>query len=220
MRAVNLLPRDEQRVRLEGLRTPLLAVAGGVALVTAASVFLSFSASGSADEQRSQLAAVEAEIERLPKAPTSAVSQGTLLRERTDRVSALSAALGSRVAFDRLLREISFVFPEDAWLTQFEATAPASSLPVTDGPAPPPQATTDAAGVTIQGATFTHDVVAVVLARLAVVPSLENVRLTATALVEPQEEASGGPDQPTAPAKRGRPYVTFVVSASLRTGPS
>jgi Tfp pilus assembly protein PilN len=219
MRAINLLPRDEQRVRLEGLRTPLLAAGGGVVVVTALAMFMSYSAAGAAEDRRTELAAVEAEIARLPKAPTSAVSQGMLMRERTDRVTALSAAITSRVAFDRLLREISFVFPENAWLTQFEATAPAAELPATDGPAPPPLTTTDA-GVTIQGATYSHDVVAVVLARLAVVPSLENVRLTSTALVEPQAEADAPGGQSTTVVKPGRPFVTFVVSASLRSGAS
>jgi Tfp pilus assembly protein PilN len=221
MRAVNLLPRDEQRVRLEGARIPFLAAAGGVVLVTAAAMLLSFSASATMDDRRAELAAVEAQIETLPQSPDSAVSQGMLIRERTDRVTALSAALTSRVAFDRLLREISFVFPNDAWLTHLEATAPEPAAPEAEGAAPPPQAVTEAAGVTIQGATYTHDQVAVVLARLALVPSLENVQLTSTSRVDPQAVAASpsstsGPSMPT--AKRGRPFVTFVVSAALRTG--
>jgi Tfp pilus assembly protein PilN len=222
MRAVNLLPRDEQRVPLEGVRTPLLAAAGGVVVVTAAAIFLSFSASGTVEDRRAEVAAVEAEIAAVPTAPSSEVSQGTLVRERSERVAALSAALTNRVAFDRLLRELSYVFPDDAWLTQLEATAPEPETPGDEDAAPPPQATptADAAGVTIQGATFTHDQVAVVLARLALVPSLEDVQLTSTSRVDPQVEAASrqSPNQPAAPTKPGRPFVSFVVSATLRTG--
>jgi hypothetical protein len=74
--------------------------------------------------------------------------------------------------------------------------------------------------VTIEGATYSHDSVATVLARLAVVPSLANVRLTSTALVEPQVGESSDSSEPAAPtaSKRGKPFVTFVVSASVRTG--
>lgn len=221
MRAVNLLPRDEQRVRLEGLRIPFLAAAGGVVVVTAAAMLSSFSASGTAEERQTELSAIQAQIANLPAAPDSAVSHGMLIRERSDRVAALSAALTGRVALDRFLRELSFVFPNDAWLTQLEATAPApAATPVAEGAAPPPQASTEAAGVTIQGATYTHDQVAVVLARLALVPSLENVQLTSTSRVDPQEVAASpsSAGQPATSTKPGRPFVTFVVSATLKTG--
>lgn len=221
MRAVNLLPGDEQRKGLElGSRLPLFGAAAGVVLVTVVAMLLASTASSTADEQRSQLAAVEAEIDAIPTNAEPAVSQGTLVQERSDRIAALSAALTGRVAFDRVLREISFVLPKDAWLTQLEAAAPVSAAPTTPGAAPVPVSGAD--GVTIQGATYTHDTVAIVLARLAAVPSLMDVRLTASTLVEPQaEETQGADGQAVASGKRGKPFVTFVVSAALRTeGPS
>lgn len=216
MRAVNLLPRDEQRARIEGARTPFLIAAGGVVFVTIVAALLSFSSAGSADDQKAQLADVENAIANLPKAPQSEVSQGTLVRERADRVNALAAALSTRVAFDRVLQEISYVFPENAWLTNFEAAAPTSDVPQADGAPPPPpgQGQVEEAGVTIQGAAFTHEAVATVLSRLALVPSLQNVQLSSTSLVE---QTPAAPDAGEAPQQM-RPYVTFVVKAALRTG--
>jgi Tfp pilus assembly protein PilN len=220
MRAVNLLPRDEQRARFEGAKPPFLIAAGGVVLVTIAATLLSFSAAGTADEREAQIADVERQIAELPKAPRSEVSQGTLVRERADRTTALAAALTTRVPFDRLLREISYVFPRNAWLTQFEATAPEAALPEGGGAPPPPQTQQEETpGVTIQGAAFTHEGVATVLTRLALVPSLENVQLTASVLVEPQAEAANPTNQgPAAPTARTRAHVTFIVTASLKTG--
>ncbi len=156
MRAVNLLPRDEQRERLQGARTPLIIAAGGVVAVTAFAMLLASSATGSADDRRAELEALEAAIVALPKGQEdTAVSQGSLVRERTDRAAALSAALSTRVPFDRLLREISFVLPEDTWLTQLDAIAPEDTAPVPAGAAPPPPATAaPPAGVTIEGATY------------------------------------------------------------------
>jgi hypothetical protein len=60
--------------------------------------------------------------------------------------------------------------------------------------------------------------VAIVLARLALVPSLEDVQLTSTARVDPQVEGRQAAGESAAPVKRGRPFVTFVVSAQLRSG--
>ena len=218
MRAVNLMPRDERGARLELGRLPLIAAAGGVVLVTAASFFLATSASGSASDSKAELQAIEAAIARVPKGPGAAVNAGALAQERSSRVVALSAALTSRTAFDRVLREISLVLPANVWLTQLEASAPVPAVPL-PGAVPTPQ-TGATKGVTIQGATYSHDSVATVLARLAVVPSLTDVRLTSTALVEPQveEESTSGKKSRKKPRTRAKRFVTFLVSASVRTG--
>ena len=144
------------------------------------------------------------------------ISGGALAQERADRVAALSAALSSRVPFDRLLREISYVLPEDSWLTGMSAAVPASELLTgTPGGAAPSPASPAADGVTIQGATYSHDAVARVLARLAAVGSLENVRLAASARVEPPEAA--GTQASKVPRKT---IVTFSIAATLHAGGS
>jgi Tfp pilus assembly protein PilN len=217
VRAVNLLPRDEQRERLQGARPSLLLAGGGVIVATAFAMFLASSAAGDASDSRTELQAVETEIANLPKVEDAIVTHGTIVRERSDRVAALSAALSTRVPFDRVLREISFVLPEDVWLTQLDAIAPASVVPAAAGAAPPPPPSTTPAGVTIEGATYSHDSVARVLARLSVVPSLENVRLTSSARVEPQKASPSG-NGASEPKGSRKPFVTFIVSASLRTG--
>jgi Tfp pilus assembly protein PilN len=209
MRAVNLLPRDAERQRSEGGRAPLLVAGGGVAAVTAAAVVLFMSASGSIDDQRAQLDSVEAAIGRVGDGGRPALAPGAIAQERTDRVAALSVALTTRVPLDRLLRELAFVLPEDAWLTGLSAAAPAGTAPATA-----PATTAATQGVTIQGATYSLASVARVLGRLAAIPSLEGVRLTASARVDPAAAAAGT----TTANKRGRTVVTFSIAANLRTG--
>jgi Tfp pilus assembly protein PilN len=210
VRAVNLMPRDERRgARLQLGRLPLLGAAGGVILVTAAAFLLASSASSTTDDLKAELQAVEAAIARVPDAPGAAVNSGAMVQERSDRVAALSAALTTRRAFDRVLREIALVLPANVWLTSLDATSGASTAAL-GAAAPPPQAVPTAGGVTIEGATYSHDAVATVLARLSLVPSLSGVRLTATALVDP------GASDPQAGRKSQKQFVTFVVSASVR----
>lgn len=217
MRAVNLLPRDAQRMGSgDGRRLPLLVVAGGIAAVTTVSALLAFSASGAAGDRRAELALTEAAIASVPTPDAPGATSGLVAQERADRVAALSAALSSRVAVDRVLRELSYVLPADAWLTGLIANAPVDAGPAAAPGGPSTPTSSGVAGVTIQGATFSHESVARVLARLSVLPTLENVRLTASARVQPAANESG--DQKATKQKKQRAVVTFTISADLRSG--
>lgn len=209
MRAVNLLPRETERVRSESLRAPLLVGGGGVVAVTAVAVVLFMSAAGSVSEQQSQLESAEATIAGLPAASQPILAPGVLAQERTDRVAALSAALSTRVPLDGLLRELALVLPEDAWLTGLTAAAPTSTAAAgAPGTAPAP-GSTSIPGVTIQGATYSHESVARVLARLAAMPSLDGVRLTSSTRVEPTADTKKT-------NKKSEPLVIFTIAANIR----
>jgi Tfp pilus assembly protein PilN len=214
MRAVNLMPRELERQRGDGRRIPVLVAGGGVAAVTAAAVGLFMSPSGSVSDQRSQLDSVEAAIASLPTQGQPAVAPTAIAQERTDRVAALTAALSTRVPVDRLLRELAYVLPEDAWLTGLTASAPAGA-PSAAPPGSTAPTATGTPGVTIQGATYSHQSVARVLARLGALPTLADVRLTASARVEPA--ASKGESKKV---KKQKPVVTFTITATVRSGGS
>lgn len=164
MRAVNLIPRDDRRQRGPSHRENpvLLGGVAGTVLMTAiiAAWFLTASA-GVADNQKRRDAA-QAELAATPVPPPTAPEASALEQEKAARVTALSAALGSRLAWDRLLREFSLVLPDDVWLTQLSAQAPGGAAP---------------AGFSISGKTYSHDGVARLLARLAIVPQLSGVQL-------------------------------------------
>lgn len=216
MRAVNLLPRDLERQSGEGGRAPLFIAAGGIAAVTAAAAVLFMSASGSISDQQSQLDSLEAAIAKIPTATGQpAVAPGAIAQERADRVAALSAALTTQVPLDRILRALAYVLPEDAWLTGMTATAPVAAPTGAAPPGTPAAAPTTAQGVTIQGATYSNLSVARVLARLATIPSLENVRLTATAQVEPTTSADSTSKTKAKATKKQKTVVTFTIDANI-----
>lgn len=208
MRAVNLLPRDVQQTRADGGRTPLFVAAGGLAAVTAASVVMFLGASGAVADQSAQLDSVERAIAEIPAPPRPAVAPGVIAQERAERTSALSAALATRVPVDRLLGQLAYVLPDDAWLTALSATVPAGGLAV------PPATSAATQGVSIVGATRSHASVARVLSRLAAVPTLDDVRLTGSARVV-LEQATG---RSTKPVKKT--VYTFTIGANLRLGGS
>ena len=214
MRAVNLLPREEPRrpgppVTLQEqllLAAPLLA---------AALVFAGFLlSSAKVHSDAAKVRTLQEELSSIP-APKRPVVDQNLVVQHSERVSALAQALSGRVAWDRILREISSVLPEDVWLTSLVVQSPGASGAAISTPTSVPSSTpsttptTPAASapssgglspLTISGYTYSQEGVARFLARLAVIPELTNVTLQKSALN----------------AVSGRSVVQFTVQADIR----
>ena len=107
MRAVNLLPRRRPRGRLRQTSPlVLIGVVGAVAATTILAAFFLMVSAGVADKQ-AQLDAAQTELDATPVPPPADTSNATLEQEKSARVVALSTALVTRIAWDRVLREIS-----------------------------------------------------------------------------------------------------------------
>ncbi len=195
MRAVNLLPRDEVKRSFEAKRGVVFGAAGGAALVTVLLVTMTMSAGGAVGEKQAELDALRAEIAAVP-APTvqDATNDEALVAAKGARIGALSSALTSRVPWDRVLRQVSLLLPEDVWLTNLTASAPTTST------AAPTAAATS--GFTLTGSTYSQNGVARFLSRLSVIPDLANVRLQSS--------------QSTIVSKRE--LVQFTILADVRAG--
>jgi Tfp pilus assembly protein PilN len=182
MRAVNLLPRDEVKRSFEAKRGVAFGAAGGAALATVVLVTMTMSASGAVGEKQAELDGLRAEIAAIPAPVVKDTSTDDVLAaEKSARVGALSSALTTRIAWDRVLRQVSLVLPEDVWLTSLSATAPKG--------APAADTAVSTSGVTLAGSTYSQNGVARFLSRLAVIPDLANVRLLSSqsALVNERE---------------------------------
>ena len=173
MRAVNLLPRDAPVKSFAANRGVVFGGAGGAALVTAVLATMVLGAGGAVSEKQAELDSLRAQIAAVPR-PVEQDGGGNaqLAVEKGARVGALSAALGGRVAWDRVLRQVSLVLPEDVWLTTLSASAPAAAAAAEEG--------ASTTGFTLVGSTYSQDGVARFLSRLAVVPDLANVRLVSS----------------------------------------
>jgi Tfp pilus assembly protein PilN len=167
MRAVNLLPRDEAPRSFAAKRGVVFGAVGGTALATAVLASMLMSAGGSVSSKQSELDALRAQIAAIPPAAAKDTSDDDVLAaDKGARVGALSAALSGRVAWDRVLRQVSLVLPEDVWLTNLAAVSPSGTTAAPAG-----------TGFTLTGATYSQNGVARFLSRLAVIPDLQNVRL-------------------------------------------
>ena len=123
MRAVNLLPRDEGRTRRQPGAVLLTAVLGSVLLTAVLCGWFMMASSGVSDKQ-AQLDGSKAELLAIPPPEPPDTSQSTLVAEKDARLTVLGTALGNRIAWDRVLREVSLVLPEDVWLETMSTNGP------------------------------------------------------------------------------------------------
>jgi Tfp pilus assembly protein PilN len=200
MRAVNLLPKDAtQRKKLVTQQNLPQVVGAGLGIVVTGALALSFmNASGNVKAAQAQLDEAKTQLQATPKpAEPEPVPNAQLVGEQSARVTAVSTAIGARMAWDRLLREFSLVLPDDVWI---------DSLGLNDG------------GLTISGQTYSHDSVARLLSRLVLIPELTNVTLgsSAASAPAPTDEPSSTTTTPTAPvAPAGPTTVHFSITAMV-----
>jgi Tfp pilus assembly protein PilN len=179
MRAVNLLPIDDRGGRRRPPAAPVALAGVGVLLASVLAAGF-FSATGKVDEREQELAAVERQLAAAKRAAKpSKPSRPRRTAERDQRLTALNDALAKRLAWDRVLRDVSLVLPDDVWLSSLRADAPEAAEA---GSEPP----TAAAGrtLTFTGFTYSQESVARLLTRLGLSRELGNVRLQQSSVTE------------------------------------
>ena len=127
MRAVNLLPKDDAQRSRRQQNIPAVVSTGLIVLVTGLLGVMYFTSKSTAQAKALEYQDAQAELALLPSPADIAAKsapQEKLKTEHDARISALSAALTKRVAWDRILREISLVLPEDVWLSNWTAATP------------------------------------------------------------------------------------------------
>jgi len=181
MRAVNLLPRDHGQRTIKKESLPVLVGACSAVLMLALLGAMFMMGSGKIAAQQRKLDDLNRRFQALPPPPPGpTAAEQALAGEQSARVTALSAALASRVSWDRVFREFSLVLPDDVWLTELSAKSPIS--PATN--ASSSTGTGTPSEFTITGRTYSHDGVARLLSRLQVVPDLTNVQLVSSTLAK------------------------------------
>ena len=216
MRAVNLLPRDLQHAKSIRNEDPAVVVGSALGVVVMIAVGAAFfTAHSHANAQQKRLTEARLELAQLsqkkrpqhttprPQVPiTPIVPPPAVTGQEATWLSAVSGVLSQRIAWDRVLREVSLVIPDDVTLASLTMTAPTSAA-VVPGVAPPPPTQ----GFVISGSAYSYDSVARLLSRLALVPDLTGVTLTGS------NQGTGGTGGST--GSSGGP-VQFNISAAVK----
>jgi Tfp pilus assembly protein PilN len=201
VRAVNLLPGDEANQGRKVPPLPVLAGCVGMVLISALLAMMYLSASAGVAKKQRALEQVQAQYAAIPAPAPVSPLVADIPQQRQTRVTALATVLGQRVAWDRLLREVSQVVPSDVWLVTLNALAP--SL------APANTAGAGTQGFIVTGCTYSQDSVARFLARLSVVPDLSDMTLG-------RSESSGGGGGGGGGGQCPTGMFTFTLQGSVR----
>jgi Tfp pilus assembly protein PilN len=177
MRAVNLIPSDQQRGaggaagRSNGGAYIVLGVLALLVVMAAAYVH----SGASVKDKQAEVATLNEQAAAAEKTAASLTSYTKFAAMRAKRVETVSQLAASRFDWSHALREVARVLPDNAWLTQMTATS-SSSVNVGSQGGSLRQAL-DVPAIVIQGCTTSQASVAKLMARLRLIDGVQRVSL-------------------------------------------
>jgi len=220
VKPVNLLPEGE-RSRRTAQAAPgnasyiVLGVLGALLLAMVGYVMTQNQISS----RTSEIARAEQEKAVAEQRASRLAAFGDFAEIKETRVRSVTELAESRFDWERLMRELSLVLPEDTWLTDLTASASPEAAAAGTGGATTPSATTGATTpgattpgaaaasgptVTIGGCSKSQEKVAVTLVRLRKLYRASDVQLNESAESETAETPGTAGAQPTSdPATAG-----------------
>lgn len=223
MRPVNLIPLEERHGQKAPLRTGALAyvvvavLAVALAGVTAVVITGNKISDRKADvaSLKSKVAVAKAEADRLSAYTDFAAMQQT----RQDTVTSLAT---SRFDWERVLRELAIVIPDDVWMTSVTAAASSDPASSSTSSSTGSSATAEITGpsLDIQGCAAGHEAVAKFLASLREVDGVTRVSVMSSDRPEADgsttSSTSSSASQDSAVSCATRDFIsTFEVVAAF-----
>jgi Tfp pilus assembly protein PilN len=188
VRPVNLIPRDEQR----GAGTARAGLLSYFVLGTLAAVLLGVTVLVLTSNQISER---KAEISRLEQERDATEARAESLRAFADfssmeeeRTATVTSLAQSRFDWERVLRELSLVLPENVWLTDLEGSV-ASDVELEDAVDITARASVDGPALELIGCTVSQEAVGAFAATLG---EIDGVTRVAVAKSERPEQSTGG----------------------------
>jgi Tfp pilus assembly protein PilN len=164
MKAVNLIPTEQRRVRATGNRSGsayvLVGVLATLVVMVAAYVFTA----GNVTDRKNEAAAAKAEADGLEAQVAQSKSFTNFAQIKETRLASVSTIADSRFDWERMLRELSRAMPAGSWLQASDASVAGTP----DGSASEASATAAPTGpsATLTGCTPNQADVARMMVRL------------------------------------------------------
>jgi len=122
MKAVNLIPTEQRRVRATGKQSGSSYVLIGVLVTLLAMVAAYVFTANSVTENENKAAAAKAQADRLEAEVAQRGAFTNFADIKKTRLASVATIANSRFDWERLVRELSRVMPENSWLQSTDAS--------------------------------------------------------------------------------------------------
>jgi Tfp pilus assembly protein PilN len=207
MRAVNLLPEKHRPRRPTGGQRGSSYVVLGVLGAVVVAVLLYVLTANSINQAKTDIASAKDEAARANAQAQQLGAYGDFAKVKAQRVEAVKQLAGSRMDWERLVRELATVLPDGVWIQNASASdsaadaagstgASSTSTPSSGGAT----AAADGPSLTLQGCAPDQRTVADTLVRLREVQGANDVKLEHSAAPVENPGASGSSTPAPAPS--------------------
>ncbi len=195
MRPVNLIPPEDRRGDKAPLRSgPLSYIVIGALALVLVGVLMVVTTSNDISEKEGQVAQLEADLEAATTEAERLAPYAEFATLRQQREGTIATLAQSRFDWERVMRELALVIPEDVTLTNLNGSAfenaegSASATPI------------EAPNMTISGCAASHEAVARFVAALEDIDGVTRVGLARTEAVEAtsRDQRTVSPTRPSA----------------------
>jgi Tfp pilus assembly protein PilN len=198
VRPVNLIPPEERRGERAPMRTgPLAYVVVAVLAIGLVAVTLTVVASNQVSDRKAEKASLESQVAEAQAEAQQVRSFADFASVQQTRETTVSTLAQSRFDWERVLRELAIVIPDDVWITNLNATVSADAAAAqgsgsgasTSSSASAVSDTISGPSLEIQGCAGGHEAVA---RFLAVVHDIDGVtRATVMSSERPDQTSAG-----------------------------
>ena len=128
MRPVNLIPPEERRGERAPMRTgPLAYVVVAVLAIGLVAVTLTVVASNQVSDRKAEKASLESQVAEAQAEAQQVQSFADFASVQQTRETTVATLAQSRFDWERVLRELAIVIPDDVWITSLNATVSADA---------------------------------------------------------------------------------------------
>jgi Tfp pilus assembly protein PilN len=210
MKAVNLLPEKHRPRQHSGGQSKSGYVFLGALGAVLVGVLVYVMTLNSINSDRTKTAEATAEAARLNDQANSLGPYGDFAKIKAERVASVKQLAQGRFDYERMVRELAHVLPQDVWLVNAAATSVAddsttggSTTPGSTTPDPTAPPATGGPSLKLQGCARNQDDVATTLVRLKELEGAVDVQLEHSTRGEDTGTATTGPAAPAGTSSGG-----------------
>jgi Tfp pilus assembly protein PilN len=190
MRPVNLIPPEDRRGDRAQVRTGVLPyVVVGALVAVLAGVALLVTTSNTISDRKAEVVSLEAQRTEAQARADALAPYADLAALAVERTTTVTSLAQSRFDWDRVLRELALVIPDDVWLTELTGTV-APDVQLSSGAEVQLRQGASGPALSIIGCAAGHESVAAFLQALRDIDGVTRVAIESDA--RPEQGTSGG----------------------------